>query len=278
MKVEKREDASAEYHSSAPVSRTKLFRMMKNGQVCPKNYKYLLENPPDQTEALLFGRAFHKAVLEPDDFDKEFAVAPVCDRRTKQGKDIWNEFQESAKGKDVISDEMNKAILGMKESILSDTYARMLVSGEVERSYYWTDDLTGIECKCRPDVRFERRNAAIIVDLKSTTNASTDYFSKECMKLGYDLQAAMYKQGVDDFYSKKHSFVFIAVEKTPPYALNVLEADEFFIKKGQALYRELLGTLKYCMDTDDWYGYGGAKELGGINDLTLPAYMLKDFE
>ena len=42
----------------------------------------------------------------------------------------------------------------------------------------------------------------------------------------------MYTQGVSEVEGKQHRFVFIAVEKSPPYACNVLEADNFIIQKG----------------------------------------------
>lgn len=278
MVVKKLNENSSFYHASEPISRSKLIRMIKNGQLCPKNYKFLEDNPPDPTDALIFGQAFHKFVLEPQTFENDFVVSPICDRRTSQGKAIWSDFILSSEGKQVITQESFDAIKGMADSINSDKYAKRLLSGDIETSYYWTDDLTGIECKCRPDVLTQIGEQHVIVDLKSTTNASTDSFSRECLKFGYDLQTAMYKQGVDSHYGKNHSFIFVAVEKTAPYTLNILQADELFIKKGQALFRELLGELKYCRDTGDWYGYGGPKEYGGINDLTLPAYMLKDFE
>lgn len=278
MNVKKVEETSAEYHGSKPISRSKLFRMIKNGQVCPQSYKHFEENPQEDTEALLFGRAFHKAALEPDDFLNEFAVCPVCDRRTKDGKQIWQDFLESSVGKDVISFESFQHIVGMCESIKNDPYASMLIKGEVEKSYYWQDELTGIEVKCRPDVRNVIGGKPLLIDLKSTSDASTEHFSKECIKFGYDFQTAFYKTGADAFYDADHGFCFIAVEKTPPYSVNVLEADELFIERGRALYRQLLGELNYCRETNDWYGYGGSKEIGGINKLTLPAYLLKDFE
>ena len=71
MAAQKVEESSEQYHGSKPISRSKLFRMVKNGQVCPQNYKYFLENPQEDTDALRFGRAFHKAVLEPRDFENE---------------------------------------------------------------------------------------------------------------------------------------------------------------------------------------------------------------
>lgn len=278
MEVKKIKDTNEEYHASEAVSRSKLFRMIKNGQVCPQNYHYLEENPPEQTGALLFGRAFHKAVLEPETFADEFVVAPICDRRTKEGKTTWERFVSEAENKDVLTAEEYEHILGMVESINRHPIARKLLRGEIETSYYWMDELTGIQCRCRPDARRTIGGVPHIIDLKSTQDASTEHFSKDAIKFGYDLQTAMYKKGVDAFYGAEHRFIFIPVEKTPPYTVNVMLVDDLFIKKGNALFRELLGELKYCMETGDWYGYSGPKELGGINDLTLPAYLLKEFE
>jgi hypothetical protein len=71
-------------------------------------------------------------------------------------------------------------------------------------------------------------------------------------------------------------FVFIAVEKKPPYALNILEADEIFIRKGYDDFRTYLGMLKYCRETDNWYSYTG--ETGRPNVLNLPAWLIKEYE
>ena len=116
----------------------------------------------------------------------------------------------------------------------------------------------------------------IIVDLKTAENADTDTFMRHAIKYGYDLQAAMYSEGVRKCTGKECAFVFIVIEKKPPYAVNILQADKAFITHGFDMFRELLGIYHDCKQTGNWYGYLGKHNI--INNLELPAYLAKEIE
>ena len=115
-----------------------------------------------------------------------------------------------------------------------------------------------------------------MVDLKSTENAETEAFMKSAIKYGYDFQSAMYSKGVEVNKGKKPLFVFIAIEKTAPHAINILQADELFIRRGYDLFREYIGIYHDCKQTNNWYGYLG--KFNQINNLALPAYLAKEVE
>ena len=272
MTCKKIKNTLEEYHAGEGISRSSLFHI----SVSPQWFQYCRDTPTPPTNAMVFGSAFHKAVLEPDGFDGEFAVCPDVDLRTKDGKAVYGSFLEESAGKTVISRSEYEAIQGMRESVLANKYASALISGECEMSYYWADELTGVLCKARPDAVKRLKNTGVIADLKSCTRADTESFTKDCVRYGYDLQAAMYKEAVELESGIPHTFVFIAVEKTPPYMLNVMQADEMMIKRGQELFREYIGIYAECERTGNWYGYNGFS--GMINNLSLPAWMLKEFE
>lgn len=267
--MRKVKDTATEYHESGAINRSSLFMMSKS----PAHFKYSMENR-EETDALRFGRMFHTFVLEPEEFEKQYLLIERIDRRTKEGKLILEQAAEI--GKQIITTEEYDVINKMKESIFGNKYASALLRGEKEISYYWQDEMTGIECKCRPDCITPIGELNIIVDLKSCDSASTEEFMKAALRYGYDLQSAQYKTGVELVEQKPHKFVFIAVEKKPPYALNILEADEIFIRKGYDDFRTYLGMLKYCRETDNWYGYTG--ETGRPNVLNLPAWLIKEYE
>ena len=86
----------------------------------------------------------------------------------------------------------------------------------------------------------------------------------------------MYKQGIELCEGKPHKFVFVAVEKNPPYACNVLEADEFLIKKGSQDMNDYLYELKSCLGNNTWYGFNGEK--GYPNIISLPSWLAKEYE
>lgn len=261
------------YHGSESIGRSQLFVMRKS----PELFKYELENPKEPTPALVFGQAFHKYVLEPESFEEEFAIIPNVNRRTKEGKALYEEFENENLGKVFISEEDFETIKAMAESVRKNKYASFLLTGEKETSYYWEDDMTGEKLKCRPDIRKDiDENTGVISDLKSCQSAYTEDFMRDCIKYGYDLQVAMYKTGVELHEKKHHDFVFIAVEKTPPYAVNILKADELLYKRGYDLLREYIGRVSECRKTDNWYGYNGFS--GMINNIGLPPYLLKEME
>ena len=240
-------------------------------------YKWCKENPDDtDTPAFLFGRAYHKLMLEPEDFDKEFIVSPKFDRRTKEGKAAYEQFLADAEGKDVIDEETYQKLLDMKEALYATPFVKFLIKGEHEKSFFWTDEESGIFCKCRPDSFGEVKGQYICVDLKTTKDAETDRFMRDALKFGYDIQAYHYCEGLKAAYGHDFKFLFIAQEKTQPYLCNVLEADDLFMRSGKELRNSLLKKYKNALETDIWEGYMSAES--GINSLTVPRWIADTLE
>lgn len=260
----------AEYRRHPAISRSELWRIHES----PQKFQYFKEHPEDPTPALLFGQVFHKMALEPDTFDLEFVVMPDVDRRTKEGKQIWSDFLERAEGKTIIPAEMHEQARAMCEAVAAVPLAQKLLDGQREVPFFWVDELTGEECKCRTDCLNTRYSRPIIVDVKSTADASTDTFIRDAIKYGYDFQAAMYTEGVLRHIQQKPLFVFIAVEKTPPYAVNILQADELLLQRGHNIFRECIEIYHDCKLTGSWYGYLGKHNQ--INTLALPAWLAKE--
>lgn len=262
-----------EYREHEGISKSQLSLIAKS----PAHFKYAMDNPnSEDTPSLLFGRAVHKYILEKEDFDKEFAVAPSCDRRTKAGKEQYEAFLIENQGKDVISiDDMEK-IKAMSDVIDSIPMARRLLQGEHEQSFFWTDAKTGEMVKCRPDCITKIGNTHILVDYKTTDNAETESFMKSAMRYSYDLQAGMYSEGMKICTDNDYQFVFVAQEKNPPYAVNILQADKYFMAEGNELFHSLLEIYHECKETGNWYGLMGEDE--NIGSLSLSGPLLKEYE
>lgn len=257
-----------EYRIHEGISSTDLKRIMKS----PMHYKHFLDNPEDSdTPSLLFGRAYHKMVLEPYDFDNEFAIAPMCDRRTKEGKEAYARFLLESEGKEIISSEMREQVDDMRKVLMSTKHVPKLINGQHEQSFFWTDTDTGIKCKCRPDSFGRIGRTHILVDLKTTSDASTDGFMKQANRLFYDLQMAFYLDGLKACTGNDYEVIFIAQEKSDGYCPNVLQADKYFIEAGRDLYKQALLTYKDCLESGNWYGYMGAD--CQINGLSVPKWL-----
>ena len=88
-------------------------------------------------------------MLEPDSFDSEFVVMPLIDRRTKVGKDLYEQFVQQSEDKQIITQEQYETISAMRDSVLSNKYAVALLKGNHEHSFYTQDELTKETIKVR---------------------------------------------------------------------------------------------------------------------------------
>lgn len=245
-----------DYESSPAVNKSTLWEMRKS----PLHYWHLIhDTPKEDTAAMKFGRAVHTRLLEPVEFSARYAVAPECDRRTKEGKAIWAELMES--GKEVISKADMNMILSMEERF--QFVHKMFFDSETQTEVplYWTDEETGVECKGRLDAI----TSDFVIDYKTTMDASTKAFTREALRYGYDLQAAMYMEAARANGYNPKGFVFIAQEKNAPNLINIIHAGEAFLDRGRWIMRDLLAKYSTCVKLNIWPGYGE-------NELILPEW------
>lgn len=258
-----------EYNEAPGIRRSALWKLTKS----PAHFKYELEHPPEPTPALIFGAAAHCAVLTPELYKEQFHVMNH-DGRTKEGKQERQEALDA--GQTILTVEQFEAIYGIVQSVKSNPYVMRLLDGPHETPYFWTDDITGEQCKCRLDAETDIGGQHIIVDFKTCMDASTNQFMRDAIRHGYHVQAAMYTEGKRLATGVESTFVFVAIEKEPPFALNILQCDEAFMLKGMDDYRYLCGLYHECKERNEWPGYTGFD--GEINTLELPAWLKKEFE
>ena len=256
-----------EYRDSAGISRSELWLLHTN----PEKFKYYKEHPEPSTPTLMFGAAVHKLLLEPETFDKEFVVMPHFDRRTKAGKEAYNKFTAISEGRNIITIDDYQKAAEMAQTALKEYHVQTLLSGEREKPFMWIDDSTGELCKIRVDAVLGKSSPLMVIDYKTTNDASMDAFLKSVLNYGYDFQAGMYCEGVAQNMGEFPMFIFIAQEKNPPYSVNIMRLDDDFLARGHKIFRRLLDEYHYCKESGDWYGYLG-KDGGNIKTLSLPAW------
>lgn len=264
------------YNKRKGIRRSDLWKLNRS----PAHFKYAQEHPAEQTAAMLFGSAVHDAVLTPRMFKKHYAIADF-DARTKEGKALKQQYLDE--GKILLTKDQGDQINGIAEAIKAHPYARRLLTGKHETAHFWADPDTGEKCKCKTDCETDIGGIHYVVDLKTCGNAETDEFVRDAVKFGYFMQAAMYTQGVKCHTGQDSVFVFVAVEKDPPYAVNVLQCGEDEIrlgmngdKYGKVMgYRDLLNLYHRCRTERKWPGYEGFDNK--INEIQLPKW-LKDEE
>lgn len=187
--------------------------------------------------------------------------------------DVQAEWLANNTSRTVLTQEQWEQLHGMAASVMAHPAASRLltdVPGKAEISFYWNDPVTGELCRIRPDWL---RDDDIIVDLKTTDDASPDGFAKSVANWRYDVQDAFYCDGFREVTGRRARFVFIAVEKKPPYAVAVYALDAESKEIGRAQYREDLDKYAACKANDNWPGYGDA-----VQKLNMPGWHKKKTE
>lgn len=271
--------SNAEYHGdTSRVSKSGLDKVNKS----PAHYyaAYLDPNrePRKPTDAMLFGTASHTTVLEADKIEREYFIfddTAKCleigggnPRATTKYKE-WKAMQlQLHAGKQEIRVDVWDKLCRMRESVRKHPAAAMLLeNGTPEQTMFWDDAETGAPCKMRPDWL---PGSDIIVDLKTTEDASPNGFARSILNYRYDVQGAFYSDGYLQATGRPcQGFVFIAVEKEPPYAVAVYYMTAEAYDLGKRKYSRNLQTYMECLRTGVWPAYSDQ-----VQPVSLPAWAL----
>lgn len=257
----------AEYHSARSIiSKSALDRFARS----PLHYRYHMTAPPEPTaEWQAIGHALHTNVLEPDLFDRK--VLEIPDFGSLRKPDIrairqhWMENEGA--GKTLLTAGQLMLVEAMGDAVRSHpAVAAMLdARGEPEVTALWTCPETGLPCKARGDWVSQMRG--VLLDLKTAESAAPDAFRRAVISHRYHVQDALYSRAFEENGQDIAHFVFVVVEKEPPYAVACYQLDDTARMKGEELYQHELRALRACIDADRWPGYGDK-----VMDLSLPGW------
>jgi hypothetical protein len=232
---------------------------LKYMALSPAHYHHALVEPREDTDELRIGRGCHTAVFEPERFHSTFVR---WDGGVRRGKE-WDAFSSEFRDRDILRDEDYELCLTLSRAVRSDlTASKYLTGGRGETTIIWSDD--GVDCKGRVDFI---ANVGALCDLKTTTDASPVGFGRQCARLGYHVAAAWYQDAYAAATGQQLPFRFVAVEKRPPYVVQVYRVPDRLLELGRDTYRAWLERLRECRAESSWPGYA----VGEI-ELELPAW------
>lgn len=278
------------YHRSPGISKHALDAI----NVSPLHYLTEKQNPKPPTPQMVLGSALHCLVLEPERFDDEFIKEPTNKPRKPTAAQInkkggptgetlaalewYAEWEKASEGKTVISDKPGKdeywepgdwqTIHNIRDAVRSHETASILLdpdAGVAERSIYWRDKETARLCRSRVDFLNEAHGLAI--DLKTAASARYSEFTRAIHRYRYHVQAEMYSAGLRACKWPLKAFVFIAVERVPPYGVGVYVLDSEARRIGFTQWRNDMHTYDQCKRLDEWPSYPPE-----VREIVLPAY------
>lgn len=222
----------------------------------------------DETDSMIFGSAFHQYILEENTFWNNFIVAPKFDGRSTEGKAIKKQLEEQAqKGKKILKSDDYDTIVKMKTSLLNHPMAKNILNKSENEGAY-TAEINGVQCKAKLDLE----NQGIFFDLKTTDDATYNGFRKSIGKYRYDRQAAFYGDVAKANGIEFKAFVFVAIEKKPPFAVACWMIDEDSIALGRESYLKILDKYKYHSNNPE--AFQGISKT--IQPISAPNWLFMD--
>ncbi len=260
----------SEYHTWPGASQSRLKTLRDKS---PLHLRYEMDHPSESTPTQALGEAVHVAVLQPDLFALDYVRAPEGDRRTKAVKSAWADLASDCPDSTILKPDDYDLCAVLRDTIAAHPKASRLLEGDAERSAVW-DDATGVRCRGRFDLISDR--APVIVDLKTTRDASPDAFGRAIYTYGYYIQGAHYRRGGQALGLEIEHFVIIAIEKVPPYALAVYDITGDALRAGEEELDVLLARYAECEQSGVWPGYGGVT--GNVAPISLPPWAWRQID
>lgn len=254
------------YHKGPGISKSQLDLISKS----PALFQWSKAAPEDEEKksALDIGDAVHAILLEPHRFSEQYVIAPECDRRTKAGKQQWEEFEASVTGQTILTADEGRKVRLIRESVMAHPHARWLVEaeGDAEASIYWKEQSTGLLARCRPDKTIP--SLGWIADVKTT--ADMGRFARSVYDYRYHVQDPFYCDGYEAHFGEQPSaFVFLVVSTSidcGKYPVRIFTLDQQAKAVGRDTYLQDMATYAECIRTGEW---------SGIETLSLP-YWAKE--
>lgn len=195
--------------------------------------------------ALLLEGQDRMAVIEADDWRKA-AAREARDAARAEGRHpiLAGRYQDVMKMRDV-------AVRAIAEC--EDLGGLTLSNGSAEIVLIW-EDLDGTACRARLDFLASAALGGnrIVLDYKSTTDATPRAFSRQIARMGYHYQDEFYSRGVQAVLGRRPKFVFLAQETRPPYACSFHGCGPSLAAIAKADIDQAIVTWGACLKSNRW--------------------------
>ena len=261
----------SDYYANKALSHSKLSCLAQS----PMEFKMRhIDDPPTlpkkESDAFAMGHAVHCLALEPEKFDERFAAAPKVDRRTTAGKIRWAEHLEDSKDKIVIDEQDYADAIACVQALNNHPEFATIMAQPRRVEVPFEFDLFGHRFKAKPDCIVD--SMKLILDIKTTDDASPHRWQWSAVDYGYHRQAYIYQQAVQLETNEWYRFIFAVVEKPKPSTRGIpptvalYELDPDTVRMGLEDSAGLVLQYESRLETNNWQ----QPYSSGIVPLRLP--------
>jgi len=201
--------------------------------------------PPKTSVAFDFGTAVHGWALE--------GVVPIKGPERRAGKE-WQAAKNKAAEENTVA--LNIADYEKVEQCVASLYNNPHIKLLLEHKKRACEASVFVKheklcLKARPDLYIQSQG--IIADIKTTQSANPYDFEQRTMdKFGYTIQAAFYWKVMQLAQLPMKRFLFINVEKEPPFATSIVEVGEKLIGYGTEIVNRTLAEIQVAQTQQNY--------------------------
>lgn len=234
----------------------------------PAHYVAGLLEPDDQ-DRYLVGTLVHGMVLEGKCLEGLYAVKPKGMTFASTAGKAWRDEQTLP----ILKEEDASRIPRMADAIACHKVARDALSHCKNRERAIVTTLSGVKVKGLLDMSGQDNDGRSgFVEIKTTLDARPEFFAKRCCSepFHYDGQNEWYASllSIADGGPRPWS-LWIAVEKSAPFAVACYGPDESMIDSGIEKVQDALATFKACQLSKQWPAYHA-----GIQMISAPKWRI----
>lgn len=203
----------------------------------------------EEREEFDYGKACHALLLEGED---RMAPIEADDWRTKAAKEARDAAR--AEGKYPVLVRKYARVLKMRDAAIAaiagcaDLGGLTLADGEAERVLVWQEG----EVACRARLDWLSNDRKVILDYKTTTDATPRAFTRQITRMGYHYQDEFYSRAVAALFGHRPKFVFLAQEDTAPHACSFHGCAPSLRAIAEQDVDYAVRTWKRCLALNDW--------------------------
>lgn len=257
------------YHAHSALSSSGARKLLPPS--CPAIFHWERSNPFEPTPEMQFGTLTHALLLGDE---SSIAVLPYKTWQSGEAKAAREEAELAGKLPVKQADyQTAKVIVSVIRSHPLVAKLKLFEGGKAEQSLFWTDPETGEMLRARPDQLKLDSGRPVIVDLKTSISAEPFEFGRSIDKYGYDRQAPFYIDGARALdLADNPAFIFVVVEKNPPYVVTVAQPDALTIEAGRYYNRKAIRLFAKCKAEKHWPGYAD-----DIATVSLPGWAINRY-
>jgi exodeoxyribonuclease VIII len=241
-----------------PLSYSSLKEFAKS----PAHYVEYLRRERKPTPAMAFGSLIHCLLLQPNEFGKQFIVMPNIDRRTKEGKALYESFLAQTEGKEIITEEQYEEANNLINKAIAEPHIADAIQGCNSFEKEWRAEINGLPFRGF----FDGEADDYILEVKTANDASHKTIINDFYNRSYHIQAGLYS------HISGKPIKYLLIETNAPYNISLADVDPSFNQYGITQAVKLIEDFKSCME-NNMFNMGYEYHSQGNFTITLPSWI-----